>query len=87
VATSALATTTTTTTALSSSSSTATTTTTATTTATTNPITNYFNLMESKRKLILLLVGNELDRIAAWNNPQNVKCKHHKKEKKKNENF
>ncbi len=35
----------------------------------------YYVGIESKRKLILLLVGNELDRISAWNNPQNIKSK------------
>lgn len=35
----------------------------------------YYASIESKRKLILLLVGNELERISAWNNPQNVKSK------------
>lgn len=33
----------------------------------------YFTNVDSKRKLILLLVSNELDRISAWHNPQNVK--------------
>lgn len=31
----------------------------------------YFNSIDHRRQLILLLVGNELARISAWNNPYN----------------
>ena len=35
----------------------------------------YFTNIDSKRKLVLLLLGNELDRIAAWTNPQSSPAK------------
>ena len=33
---------------------------------------DYYSTLKKKQKLIILLVGNEIERIQTWNNPQNL---------------